>query len=162
MAKQCTVCTHADANKINAQLVEGSTLEMLSKAYKLSVTALHRHKQQHLPAQLVKAQEAKETAAADSLIGRVAILNAKAEDIYSKALEAENLTAAIGAVRELRGITELYAKITGELTAQNVTNIIVAPEWVSLRNVILVALEPHPEARNAVIAAVGRIDAHDA
>ena len=86
-------------------------------------------------------------------------MNAKAEDIYTRALEADNLTAAIQAVRELRGLTELFAKITGELQAQNVTNIIVAPEWVNLRNVILVALEPHPAARQAVIEAVGRVDA---
>jgi hypothetical protein len=92
-------------------------------------------------------------------MGRVSALNAKAEDIYSKALRAENLNAAIAAIRELRGITELYAKITGELQAQTVNNIIIAPEWVSLRSVILVALEPYPEARRAVIEAVGRVEA---
>jgi len=62
MAKQCTVCIHTDADKINARILEGATLESLSKTYNLSVTALHRHKQ-HIPAQLVKAQDAKETAA---------------------------------------------------------------------------------------------------
>ena len=158
MAKPCSVCIHQKAGEIDAQLTEGAALEPLAKAYNLSKTALHRHKTQHIPAQLARAQEAKETASADSLMGRVAALNAKAEDIYSKALEADNLNAAIQAVRELRGLTELYAKVTGELQAQNVTNIIVAPEWVSLRNVILVALEPHPEARRAVIEAVGRVE----
>ena len=90
-------------------------------------------------------------------MSRVASLQTKAEDIYSRALEAENLNAAIGAIRELRGITELYAKITGELQSQTVNNIIIAPEWVNLRNVILIALEPYPAARQAVIEAVGRV-----
>jgi len=152
------VCNHTKVNKINAQIIEGTTLETLSISYNLSVTALHRHKK-HIPVQLAKAQEAKETAAADNLMGRVAALNDKAEEIYIRAMEADNLAAAVGAVRELRGLTELYAKITGELQAQTVNNIIVMPEWVTLRNAILYALEPYPEARLAVIQAVGRIEA---
>ena len=154
MAKPCSVCIHADAENINAQLLDGVTLETLSEGYKLSVTALHRHKQSHIPAQLVKAQDAHEIAAADSLMGRVASLDVKAGEVYARAMRAKNLNAAISAVRELRGITELYARITGELQAQTVNNIIVMPERVSLRNVILAALEPFPMARQAVIDAV--------
>ena len=158
MAKQCTVCAHAEAGTINEQLITGVPLDRLSKAHGLTISSLQRHKK-HIPSQLSKSQDAQKVAAADSLMGRVSALNAKAEDIYSKALRAENLNAAIAAIRELRGITELYAKITGELQAQTVNNIIIAPEWVSLRSVILVALEPYPEARRAVIEAVGRVEA---
>ena len=158
MPQKCTVCAHADAGKINKQLVAGVPLDTLAKATGLTVSALQRHNKNHIPAQLAKAQEAKEAAAADSLMDRVAALNGKAEAIYSKALKAENLSAAIGAIRELRGITELYARITGELQEQTVNNIIVMPEWVSLRNVILIALDPYPDARRAVVEAVGRAE----
>jgi hypothetical protein len=91
-------------------------------------------------------------------MGRVASLNYKAEEIYSRALKADNLAAAIGAIRELRGLTELYAKLTGELQSQTVNNIIVMPEWVTLRNAIMYALEPYPEARQAVIKAAGMVE----
>ena len=158
MARQCTVCAHANKEKINALLVEGATLGATAKTYRLTVAALQRHQKNHIPAQLVKAQDAKETAAADNLMGRVTALNEKAEDIYKRAIKFKNLNVAIAAVRELRGITELYAKITGELQAQNVNNIIIAPEWVSLRNAIMYALELFPEARQAVIEAVGRLE----
>ena len=154
MAKPCSVCIHADANRINEQLIEGATLEALAKAYNLSVTALHRHRKEHLPLGLIKAQEAQEIASADSLMGRVTDLNAKAEDVYERALKSKNLNAAISAVRELRGITELIAKITGELDARTVTNILIMPEWATLRTSILYALEPYPEARQAVIEAI--------
>lgn len=157
MGKQCTVCAHEDAAIINAALIDKIPLESLSKKYGVTVAALHRHKK-HIPHALVKAQDAKEVAAADSLMVRVSSLNAKAEEVYLRALKADNLTAAIGAVRELRGILELYAKITGELQSQTVNNIVVAPEWVSLRDVILVALEPHPAARKAVISAMRRLE----
>ena len=158
LAKPCSVCIHADTDKINTQLIEGIPLDTLAKTYGLATSSLQRHKK-HIPPALAKTQEAQEIAAADNLMGRIAGLDAKAEDIYQKAIKADNLSAAIGAVRELRGVTELYAKITGELSAQSVTNIIVAPEWVSLRNVILVALDPYPEARRAVIEAVGSVEA---
>ena len=158
MPQKCTVCTHADTGKIDKQLVAGVPLDTLAKATGLTVSALQRHNKSHIPAQLTKAKKAKEAAAADSLMDRVTALNSKAEDVYSKALKADNLSAAIGAIRELRGITELYAKITGELQAQTVNNIVIMPEWVSLRNVILVALEPYPDARRAVVEAAGRVE----
>ena len=158
MAQKCTVCAHAGVGKINKQIVDGVPFDTLAKANGLTVSALQRHNKGHFPAQLAKAKKAKEAAAADSLMDRVAALNSKAEDVYSKALKADNLIAAIGAIRELRGITELYAKITGELQAQAVTNIVIMPEWMSLRNVILVALEPYPDARRAVVEAVGRVE----
>ena len=158
MAKQCTVCAHADAEKINIELVEGATLDTLSKGYGLTISALHRHKK-HIPVQLAKAQEINEVTAADNLIGRISELNTKAESVYLKAIKAKNLNAAIAAVREMRGITELYAKITGELQAQTVNNIIVMPEWVILRSAILYALEQYPEARQAVIEAMRRVEA---
>ena len=154
MAKQCSACAHADVNKINDAVIGGATLDVLSKTYGLTIAALHRHKK-HIPAQLVKAQEAQEIAAAENLMGRISSLNVKAEEIYVKAMKTNNYNAAIGAVRELRGLTELYAKISGELQAQAVQNIIIMPEWVNLRNVIITALEPYSDARTAVIEAVG-------
>ena len=158
MPRQCTVCAHADAKKINRRIVEGVPLDSLAKTYKLTKAALYRHHKNHIPAQLVNARDAMEAAAADTLMGRIIALNGKAEDVYSRAIKSENLNAAIASVRELRGITELYAKITGELQAQTVNNVIIMPEWVMLRNTILNALEPYPEARRAVVEAMGRID----
>ena len=156
MPQKCTVCAHTEATEINQQLLDKVPHRTLAKAYGVTAAALQRH-QQHIPAQLVRAQEAREIASADVLMGRVADLNTKAEDVYKRALKADNLNAAIAAVRELRGITELYAKITGELSTVN--NIIIAPEWVSLRSALLMALEPYHEARKAVLKAVGKLGA---
>jgi hypothetical protein len=158
MPPKCTVCQHADVNKINKQLLEGVTLDVLSNDSGLSRTALHNHHQKHIPVQLTKSRAAKEAIIANSLMGRVAALNAKAEDVYTKSLAAKNLFAALGAIRELRSIIELYAKITGELQAQTVNNVIIMPEWVALRSAILLALEPYPEARRAVIETVRRLE----
>ena len=153
MAQRCTVCAHPEAAEINRELLNQVPLEALSKTYGVTTAALHRHKK-HIPQQLVRAQDAKEIAAADTLMGRVAELDKKAEDVYNRAIKSNNLTAAIQAVRELRGLIELYAKITGEIQQQTV-NIVVMPEWVTLRFAILRALEPYPDALQAVVDAIG-------
>jgi hypothetical protein len=59
----------------------------------------------------------------------------------------------LGAIREARGNLELLAKLLGELDERPV-NVLLSPEWLNLRTVIVTALEPHPEARGAVLEAI--------
>ena len=49
---------------------------------------------------------------------------------------------------------ELQAKLLGELQNGQTVNVLVAPEWVSLRATILVALVQFPDAREAVVEAL--------
>ena len=84
MARPCSACNHADVEEINIQLMEGVTLKTLSETYNVSVTALHRHKHEHIPMQLTSAQNAQNAAIADSLITRIAELDTKAKDVYAK------------------------------------------------------------------------------
>ena len=45
---------------------------------------------------------------------------------------------------------ELVAKLIGELNDQPQVNILIAPEWLTVRAALLSALAPFPEARRAV------------
>ncbi len=47
----------------------------------------------------------------------------------------------------------------GEISRNPQINILVAPEWISVRTVLLKALQSHPEARQAVAAALKQVDA---
>ena len=155
MARLCSICAHPAKNRINEQLVDETPFVEIAKEYGLSLGAINRHRKKHLPA--AAARSGKAVVVADGLMDRLAELNSKAEDVYQRSLALKNYTAAIGAVRELRGLTELYAKITGELQAQtvNFNNITISPEWVSLRSAILNALAPYPDAHRAVVLAIG-------
>jgi hypothetical protein len=53
-------------------------------------------------------------------------------------------------IREARGCLELLAEMEGELHRQPVVNVLIAPEWLQLRMVILQALAPFPDARAAL------------
>ena len=158
MPRICTVCTHPLVEEINKELIGGATAEAMSKAYGLARSSVQRHKDRHIPQQLAEVHKAKELASGESLISQVIDLKARAENSYNRAVMANHIIAEIQAIRELRAITELSAKISGEISTRSVTNIVIMPEWVMLRGVILRALEPYPEARRAVTDAVGRLE----
>lgn len=54
----------------------------------------------------------------------------------------------------LRGHLELCARLTGELDTRPQVNILVLPEWISLRDRIVQAVAQFPEARAAILAAL--------
>ena len=160
MPRKCTVCEHEKVEEINRLLLEGVSLRDLAGRYSVSKTALHRHKDGHLPAKLVKAQEAREIAKADTLLDQVAGLRDKALSILAKAEQAGDLRTALQGVREAKGCLELLARLQGELQEQATVNILINPQWLSLRTVILEVLDRYPEARQAVARALREVESN--
>lgn len=54
----------------------------------------------------------------------------------------------------LQGQIELMAKLMGKLQEGATVNVLVAPEWLNLRTVILQVLEPYPDAKIALANAL--------
>ena len=154
MPRVCTVCNHPKREKIDKLLVEGESFRNIAERFSLSSTSVYRHKS-HLNGTLLKANEVREIAQADNLLEQVRNLQTRALNILSKTEEAEDWRAATGAIREARGCLELLGKLAGELQQEGQTvNVIVSPQWVELRTTIIKALEPHPEAKFAVLGAL--------
>jgi hypothetical protein len=160
MPRKCTVCEHEKVEEINRLLLKGVSLRNIAKQYSVSAASLHRHKDGHLPAKLVKAQEAREIAKADTLLDQVAGLRDKALSILDKAEQAGDLRTALQGVREAKGCLELLARLQGELQEQATVNILINPQWLSLRTVILEALDRYPEARQAVARALREVESN--
>ncbi len=160
MPRKCSICEHPQAEEINTALLNGVSLRNIAERYSVSKTALHRHKESHLPADLVKAQEAQEVAKADSLLDQVAELRDKALAILAKAEQAGDLRTALQGIKEARGCLELLAKLQGELQERTTVNILINPQWLSLRTVILEALDGFPEARLAVAQALREVESN--
>lgn len=67
--RKCTICAHPAVNEINEMLVNNVPLNEIVTVYNdLSKMALSRHKQNHIPKTLSKAQEAKEIAQGDAVM----------------------------------------------------------------------------------------------
>lgn len=120
----------------------------------MSKTAVSRHTKEHLPDLLAKAYEAEEVARADELLTDVRRLQARTLRALLRAEEAADWTTMLRAVREARENVRLLGELRGKLDARPVVNVLVSPEWLELRAQIVGALEPHPDAREAVVRAI--------
>ena len=158
MPRRCTICTHKSRAKIDQALVERRSFRDIAGQHGVSKSALVRHHDDHLPAALVKAQEASEAAQADALLAQVVDLRDKALDVLDTAQGSADLRVALGAIREARGCVELLAKLAGQLKDAPTVNILVSAEWQGLQAVILQALEPHAGARLAVAEALATVE----
>jgi len=150
MPRVCTICSHPERAEIDRALVAGMAFRNIAERYGTSATALTRHKKEHVPGHVAKAQEAKQVAAADDLLKQLKALRNKAISILQQAERAGDYRTALMGIREARGCIETLMEVEGELDRRGVTNIIVNPEWVQLRSAMIVALKPYPEAAQAV------------
>ncbi len=127
-----------------------------------------RHKADHLPAVMVKSEQAKEVTRADDLLGQLTEITARTDRLYKiadgiigKAAKAEDWRTALMAVREAsnanreaRANLELLGELLGELNRQPQVNITLSAEWIEVRAVLYQALADYPEARAQVALAL--------
>jgi hypothetical protein len=158
MPRGCTLCEHPEKDAIDRALVGSASNRSVASLYDVSEAAVRRHKANHLPAKLIMAEKAAEVVEADNLLDQVKGLQSRAYGILDRAEETGELRTALSAIREARGNLELLAKLLGELDERPVVNVLVSPEWLELRAVIVGALEPHPEALTAVVGALEGAD----
>ncbi len=171
MPRACTVCAHAERQAIDKALVAGEAFRNIAQRFGTSVAALHRHKGEHLPRLLAKAQRqevtrataleaqahhqaADERAHALDVVQQLRTINGAALTVLVEARNARNGDLALKAIDRIQRQIELQAKLLGELDERPQVNVLIMPEWVALRAVIVAALAPYPEARLVVAEAL--------
>jgi hypothetical protein len=155
MPRTCTICSHPDRAEIDRALLDTDSLRDIAGRFDVSRSALDRHKADHLPEQLSKAQEADEVTQADDLLGRLDELWKEAKEIEARAKKSDDLRTAIQGIGQLARIVEVMAKIRGEIDSRPVINVVISPEWIAIRSVLLTTLRPFPEA---CVALAPRLD----
>lgn len=153
MAQECSVCRDKRRKDIDRLLVSGTPLrDIAGRMVGVSKSSLARHKE-HLPATLLKAQEAKEIARGDDLLGQLKDLQLKTLSILAKAGKDHRL--ALSAIAQARANIELLGRLLGDLKGEGATvNVLISPQWNDLRGRILAALGPYQEARLVVARAL--------
>jgi hypothetical protein len=161
MPRVCTVCGHPERAAIDAAVVAGASYRTIAHQFAVSRDALMRHKADHLLAELVKAQHAEEVSRATDLLALAMERDAKALALLAKAEAGGDLKTAVSALRVSLVSVELLARLRGELNEQQQTttiNVLLAPEWLTVRAALLAALLPYPEARVNVAAALAALE----
>ena len=167
MGRWCLTCRNENVSEIDRLLLNGVPLRDIAARFGPSPAALCRHKA-HIAAALVKAHEVSEVVRADDLLAQVETLRQKTLGILERAEKAEQRSktakdaeqarrTALGAIKEARGNLTLLAQLLGELQTGTTVNLLISPQWINLRTVILTAVEPYPAAKAAIIEAVAHV-----
>jgi len=135
MARSCTVCAHLDRGEIDAELDAGASLSQIAARYGLSRDALHRHRHRH---QLAEATAPRDHL--DPLDELVTVLRERMLAGDPRATESSRLA--------------LVAQRAAGRDRPPPTPLVETGEWIQLRERVLVALAPYPEARQAVAYAL--------
>src|SRR5215216_1182313 len=132
MPRSCPICDHEDLDEINAALASNERIQTIAERWSVRKTALMRHRNEHLPysaieakeaeAKEAEAKEAEEDAPSDDLLDQVRDLQERALATLEEAEEAEELNAALQAIREVKGNLELMTDPLNELDERSVDN----------------------------------------
>lgn len=154
MSRVCTVCAHPERNAIEDAFIDGMPKRRIATRYGVGEKAVRNHIREHLPALLALARDAEEASRADSLLDRIESLYKRTEAILEVAESSKEWAVALAAVRECRGNLELLGRVTRELESTPTVNLHLNPEYLEVRALIVQALEPHQDARRAVLRAL--------
>ena len=153
--RYCETCGHPECNDINLALLSGETLRSIAQRTGLSHSSISRHKLNCLPQDLLQARLSKNLLDSDFLLAKASKLFRAVEQALEKAQQTGTTSSVLAAAREIRPTLELLAKFsTQSKTTTEQPDIRITAEFSGLRTAILAALQPYPEARVAVAAAL--------
>jgi hypothetical protein len=156
--RSCTVCAHDESHQINVALVHREPYRHIAAHYGVSTGALQRHSREHIPELLLKASQAIEVADADELLLKIEDLYREALGVLEAGKDDRDHRLVLSAIDRAGKQLETLAEMRGSLDRRPSFELHLHPEWIELRTVIVQALDPHPEARDSVLRAIGSVD----
>jgi hypothetical protein len=110
--QKCKICISPKKTEIEeALLLSSKSLRDISGQFRISKSALQRHKEDHIPTDLVQAKEATEICKAEELLNKLINLKSDAARITNKAETNNDLKTALSGIREQSRIIEILAKM---------------------------------------------------
>ncbi len=158
MPQTCTVCTSPQRAAIDRALIAEVPLRDIAGQHGLSKSAVDRHKAEHLPGHMVKAQAQEDVRTAIDVVKQLKAINAATLAILQDARNTKQHTVALMAIDRVQRQIELQAKLLGELQQEGSVNIVINQQVATYTAILMQALGPWPDARAAVAAA---LEAHD-
>jgi hypothetical protein len=107
------------------------------------------------------AEKAEEVARAGRILANVQQLQEKAVEILAHAESERDWRTALQAIREARSCLELLGRLAGELQDSPTVNVLLLPQWSEIKEALLEALDPYPDARSSVAVRLQAFDARE-
>jgi hypothetical protein len=158
MPRTCTICGHAERSAIEAALVAGTPYRDIALRFRAGVMAVQRHASEHVKAQIAQHKEAREAAQSLDVVRQLVSINTTTQAILAAVHKSRQYDIALRAIDRVQRQLELQAKLLGQLDERSQVNILLAPEWIVIREAVLGALWPFVEARVAVAVALAELE----
>jgi hypothetical protein len=168
--RRCTCCQHRERAGIDLALARGVSVRALASRYKLGRDAIYRHQKNHLPPQLrasliagpdlsIDLDKLRETES-QSLLANLIALRGRLLNALNIGEEHGDANMVSRVAGQLHRNLELTGKLLGDLSSghSSVTNILIAPQYVTMRIELVRALVPFPEAAKAVAAILHQVE----
>jgi hypothetical protein len=161
MSRTCTVCANPNHEQMNLALVSREPMRTIAARYAVTASALQRHKTAHLPVVLAKAAAVADAVEGTNLLDRLKALNRETAAVLREARTdgSKDNGLALKAIARAEKQIELEGRLLGELKEGSTVNVLLTPEWTTVRAAILKALEGYPAARMAVAGALSNAGA---
>lgn len=172
MPNACTVCAHEHRHTIEVGLANKVSAQTLGKKYGLSRDAILRHARNHLTPQMRAAILTAQAPAAidleqlrktesEGLLSQLVTQRARLEQHTDKAAADGDLKAVAALEGQVLKNLALVGKLLGQFAQIHDvrhTNLLVSPDYLKLRALLVDTLRPFPEAARAVAAALHRME----
>ena len=169
---QCQVCASPQRHLVELGLLHRISLNVLAKRFSLHRDAIYRHRHAHMSPQLIAAilaaqkpsdidLEALERSELEGLLASLIAQRARLQMLSEMAFEEGEIHAATGIERVITSSLELTSKLLGMLitrTHTTSTSVLISADYLQLRQAIVTALKPYPEAARAVGAALAVLE----
>jgi hypothetical protein len=172
----CSICSHDKRHAIEIGLVHRVPARVLARRFDCSKDAIQRHGKNHLsPVQraallahvrpeaidLPALRESESTGLLASLVAS----RARLQQLAELSLELGDVRGAVAVESAVTNNLQLVAKLLGQLAVQhNVTHtsVLVSTDYLRLRQTLIAALKPFPDAAVAVGRALHAMEAEAA
>jgi transposase-like protein len=162
---------HEKRAQIEFELASGGSVRAIARKYDVHEVALYKHRKK-LPPQLKAAfigrllapgvdLDKLKTEESEGLLQSLAQQRARLLIVQDQAIQDGNAQAVATLAAGIHRNLELVGRYLGELqqhTTRTVVNVLVSAEYLQLRNALLRALAPFPEARRAVAATLHEVE----
>lgn len=168
----CHVCASPHRHLIELALVHRVPARVIAKRFEVSRNSIARHRQRHMSPQQVAAIlsaiqptgiDLEELARSESenLLGSLVAQRARLQMLSELCFEQGAVNAATGVERAITGSLELTSRLLGMIVTHHDvrhTSILVSTDYLRLRQAIMEALRPFPDAARAVSAALAVLE----
>lgn len=152
----CRICRSPNRNAVEADLLRGQTYRAVAAGHGIPPSTVYAHKAKCMARAVAAAVTYAETVQGLDTLATARSIVSNAERLGHLAEDESDIRTALLALREMARATELYAKLNGELAEAGP---LVDPRFFRVRDAIMTALRPFPEAARAVFVALVDLEA---